>query len=488
MSILSVGAKHVTKALAKEAVPEVLETAAKTAVKTAPDVAPKAVATNLDFLTKGRTKKQALEIIEKHRSYGFDINDPDYLEADLPQSIENVYNNAAGGNWNDLSHTDQLSTVDRMYGNGSVVPNLVQEHGERTLPPPRDPVEALRANYAPREPEEAIESLRGMGGQNKWGRTDRTIQGPVPPRLTDKTFDQGAESWEGAIMSGTTKFTQGDDPFQVRNFGAAYAPRGQTTKVGTRKTTGRGITKEGNTRKINEELATADWIKPEEQKAFGKAMAQAASEGMDGDHIIEVARVANAVRDLTPAKREAYFKIFENAGIHLGNHPKNIQKLSKELNQVVKPAEIRELDNALRSMDKRGKTLLEDIIFTPKAEPNWTGIAKKAIDGQIGKSGWDEARWRSANTQFTWSKADNRGYIDIIKDTAGDDAVGTLKAQFFKEIDKLPSGTTWTLEADTAQKYRIYKRMFRDDPRIKPGGDEKLLAERGIDHFVLTIP
>ena len=123
-----------------------------------------------------------------------------------------------------------------------------------------------------------------------------------------------------------------------------------------------------------------------------------------------------------------------------------------------------------------------------KAEPNWTGVAKKAIDGQIGKSGWDEARWRSANTQFTWSKADNRGYIDIIKDATGDDAVRTLKAQFFKEIDNLPSGTTWTLEADTAQKYRIYKRMFRDDPRIKPGGDKKLLETRGIDHFVLTIP
>ena len=64
----------------------------------------------------------------------------------------------------------------------------------------------------------------------------------------------------------------------------------------------------------------------------------------------------------------------------------------------------------------------------------------------------------------------------------------TLKAQFFKEIDNLPSGTTWTLEADTAQKYRIYKRMFRDDPRFTPGGDTKLLESRGIDHFVLTIP
>ena len=32
------------------------------------------------------------------------------------------------------------------------------------------------------------------------------------------------------------------------------------------------------------------------------------------------------------------------------------------MNQVVKPAEIRALDNALRSMDKRGKSLLEELL------------------------------------------------------------------------------------------------------------------------------
>ena len=39
-----------------------------------------------------------------------------------------------------------------------------------------------------------------------------------------------------------------------------------------------------------------------------------------------------------------------------------LQKLSKEMNQVVKPAEIRALDNALRKMDKRGKSLLEELL------------------------------------------------------------------------------------------------------------------------------
>ena len=146
---------------------------------------------------------------------------------------------------------------------------------------------------------DAVENLRKLGGQTNFGKTQRTIQGPVPPQLADKTFDQGATTAEEAIMAGTTKFVKDGDPFQIRNYAAGYSPRGQTTKVGTRKTTGRGITSEGNTRKINEMLATDPTITPEETAEFGRIMAQAAAEGMDGDHIIEVSRVANAVRNLS---------------------------------------------------------------------------------------------------------------------------------------------------------------------------------------------
>jgi hypothetical protein len=209
---------------------------------------------------------------------------------------------------------------------------------------------------------DAVENLRKLGGQTNFGKTQRTIQGPVPPQLADKTFDQGATTAEEAIMAGTTKFVKDGDPFQIRNYAAGYSPRGQTTKVGTRKTTGRGITSEGNTRKINEMLATDPTITPEETAEFGRIMAQAAAEGMDGDHIIEVSRVANAVRNMSPERRAAYFEVMRRTGTHTGNHPKNIQKLSKEMNQVVKPAEIRALDNALRNMDKRGKSLLEDLL------------------------------------------------------------------------------------------------------------------------------
>ena len=117
-----------------------------------------------------------------------------------------------------------------------------------------------------------------------------------------------------------------------------------------------------NTRKINEMLATDPTLTPAEKQAFARIMAQAAAEGMDGDHIIEVSRVANAVRNMTPERRAAYFKVFRNANVALGNDPKNIQKLTKELNQIVKPAEIRSLDNALRGMDTRGKSLLQEML------------------------------------------------------------------------------------------------------------------------------
>ena len=209
---------------------------------------------------------------------------------------------------------------------------------------------------------DAIENLRKLGGQTNFGKTQRTIQGPVPPQLADKTFDQGAKTAEEAIMAGTTKFVKDGDPFQIRNYAAGYSPRGQTTKVGTRKTTGRGKTAEGDTRKINEALATDPNITDEERKAFAKIMAEAAAKGMDGDHIIEISRVANAVRDMSPERRAAYFEVMRRTGTPTGNHPKNIQKLSKEMNQVVKPAEIRALDNALRKMDKRGKSLLEELL------------------------------------------------------------------------------------------------------------------------------
>ena len=290
------------------------------------------------FAKKGYTKELAPQVVKSLSNHinitkGVDIPEMETMFKGMKAGDEVAYES-----FNDFSKT--LSAADQYQSNVDEMTRTVRGY---TRP-------------------DAVENLRQLGGQTKFGKTARTIQGPVPPRLDDKTFAQGAKTQEEAIMAGTTKFVKNGDPFQIRNYGAGYAPKGQTTKVGTRKTTGRGITAEGNTRKINELLATADDLSDAEKKEFGKIMAQAAAEGMDGDHIIEVSRVANAVRNMTPERRAAYFKVFRNANVALGNDPKNIQKLTKELNQIVKPAEIRSLDNALRGMDTRGKSLLQEML------------------------------------------------------------------------------------------------------------------------------
>ena len=212
---------------------------------------------------------------------------------------------------------------------------------------------------------DAVQNLQAAGADrlSNMKKKPRTIQGPVPPQLADKTFDQGARSYEEAVMAGTTKFVdEAGIPTQIRNYGSDTAPHGRTTKVEVRKTSGRGKTSEGDRRKINEMLATDPTLTPAEKQAFGRIMAQAAAEGMDGDHIVEIARVANAVRDMTPAQRKAYFKNFREAGVALGNDPKNVQKLSKQENQVVKPAQLRAIDKAIQNMDKRGKSLLDEML------------------------------------------------------------------------------------------------------------------------------
>ena len=297
------------------------------------------------FAKKGYTKDLAPQVVKSLTDHinitkGVDIPEMETMFKGMKAGDEVAYES-----FNDFSKT--LSAADQYQSNvdemtrtvrGYTRPDAMQNLQQAGLNPPK-------------------------GGGLTGRKTERrTIQGPVPPQLSDKTFDQGAKSYEEAIMLATTKFTEDGVPKQIRNYGSDTAPHGRVTSVGARKTSGRGITAEGNTRKINEALATDPNITPEETAEFGRLMAQAAAEGMDGDHIIEVSRVANAVRNMSPERKAAYFEVMRRTGTPTGNHPKNIQKLSKEMNQVVKPAQIRALDNALRGMDKRGKSLLEDLL------------------------------------------------------------------------------------------------------------------------------
>jgi len=298
------------------------------------------------FAKKGYTKDLAPQVVKSLTDHinitkGVDIPEMETMFKGMKAGDEVAYES-----FNDFSKT--LSAADQYQSNvdemtrtvrGYTRPDAMQNLQQAGLNPPKG------------------------GGLHGAKNTRRTLQGPVPPQLADKSFDQGARSYEEAVMAGTTKFVdEAGIPTQIRNYGSDTAPHGRTTKVEVRKTSGRGKTAEGDTRKINEMLATDPTLTPAEKQAFGRIMAQAAAEGMDGDHIVEIARVANAVRDMTPAQRKAYFKRFKSAGVALGNDPKNVQKLSKQDNQVVKPAELRAIDNSIKNMDKRGKSLLQEMM------------------------------------------------------------------------------------------------------------------------------
>ena len=90
---------------------------------------------------------------------------------------------------------------------------------------------------------DAAHNLREAGADrlSNMKRKRRTIQGPVPPQLADKTFDQGARSYEEAVMLGTTKYIDDSGVAQqIRNYGSPTAPHGRVTKVDVRKMSGRG--------------------------------------------------------------------------------------------------------------------------------------------------------------------------------------------------------------------------------------------------------
>ena len=101
---------------------------------------------------------------------------------------------------------------------------------------------------------DAVRNLQTAGADRLAGRkrTPRTLQGPVPPQLPDKTTI--ANSYEEAIMLGTTKFEEGGVVKQIRNYASDTAPHGRVTKVDVRKMTGRGT--EG--RLTYEKLLTLD--------------------------------------------------------------------------------------------------------------------------------------------------------------------------------------------------------------------------------------
>ena len=241
---------------------------------------------------------------------------------------------------------------------------------------------------------------------------------------------------------------------------------------------------------------------------------------LDPHHIIPIHVSQKLKNSMSAAAWKRRIKADAKKGLFHGNHPRNIVGARHSTKTPHKPSDVWHRTGKPEIGQIGYHTLESQVDFTKSIAPyrdlmiqqlkpqrqtryrqklaitkntklQWDDTAQTAFK-QMKAGNLPEARWRKSNIEFTWAPKDlggkGRGYIDVIKDVAGDDDYFALQKQFFEKIKTLPSGTEWTLEADTAQKYRLYKRMFRGDPRITPGGDTKLLKTRGIDHFVLRIP
>lgn len=160
-----------------------------------------------------------------------------------------------------------------------------------------------------------------------------------------------------AIKLGLSRFMHPDGRERIiRNYGSRSSPNGNVALASNRKRTRGGGT--GGSRQINEALATPD---DANTKAFYEAMDSANSKGMDGDHIQEISRTANGIRfkeESGRGTRAQYHNNMSNAGVPVGNQAANVQPLTPDVNQRVKPAEIRAMDNGIQRAG-----LQSDLIF-----------------------------------------------------------------------------------------------------------------------------
>ena len=149
-----------------------------------------------------------------------------------------------------------------------------------------------------------------------------------------------------AVKAGLTRFIPEDGVERIiRKYGTEKYPVGTVETAASRKGNRGGGT--DGSRAINEQLATP---KGADKKSFGKAMADANAQGMDGDHIREVSRTAEGIRYKETSGRGTRLEFhdnYEKAGVAVGNQAGNVQALDPDINQRVKPAQLRAMDNGI---------------------------------------------------------------------------------------------------------------------------------------------
>ena len=152
-----------------------------------------------------------------------------------------------------------------------------------------------------------------------------------------------------AIKAGLTRFIPEDGVERtIRNYGSRGAPNGRVARSDVRKAT-RGGGSDGS-RARAERVSTPPGTN---RNAFGAAMTAARQQGMDGDHINDVARTGRGYKGKAMRRRLKMMGRFASVGSATGNHPFNVQPLSVDDNQRVKPADQQALDNKLKELNQR---------------------------------------------------------------------------------------------------------------------------------------
>ena len=156
-------------------------------------------------------------------------------------------------------------------------------------------------------------------------------------------------SKEAAIKAGITRFVdpKTGEEMVIRNYGSRSKPKGFVQSASFRKESRGGGT--SGTRAANEALATPPGA---DKKGFAKAMSDANAAGMDGDHIQEISRTAEGIRfkeESGRGTRQQYHSRMQKAGVPVGNQPGNVQPLTPDVNQRVKPAQLRAMDKSIQA-------------------------------------------------------------------------------------------------------------------------------------------
>ena len=163
-----------------------------------------------------------------------------------------------------------------------------------------------------------------------------------------------------AIDRGLNRFIGKDGQLrEIRRFGTSRYPQGTVERWSSRSQNRGGGT--GGTRQLNEQLATPPWA---DKTKFSTAMADANAMGLDGDHIREISRTAEGIRWLESTGRgtaEQMFASYERAGLPLGNQAGNVQPLDPKLNQQVKPAELRAMDESIQRAGRQSDAVFKGL-------------------------------------------------------------------------------------------------------------------------------